>query len=297
VPEMMYGTRELFLYFSCADCGCLQISEIPDDLGRHYPPQYYSLAPADGRRMSWRRRMAARWTATRQGGPLAWLCAAVRPNDELRLLRDIGIDPNDGILDVGCGRGDRVKMLVEAGFRRAEGIDAFLTGEVLFDGRVIARPGRIEAAAGPYRLVMFHHSLEHMPEQQAALAAARALISETGRILVRVPTCSSAAWRDYRENWVQLDAPRHLYLHSRESLRLSAERAGLRVLSMTDDSGSFQFWGSEQYRRGIALSDPAGHGNTHRLFSKAEMKVFAARAKALNAQGQGDQIVAVLAPR
>lgn len=297
VPEMMYGSGERFDYFTCADCGCLQIADIPSDLARHYPAQYYSLAPEGGRRLSWRRRLAARWEAARQGGPLAWLCAKLRPNAELRLLRDIGVTIDDAVLDVGCGRGDRVKMLAEAGFHRAEGIDAFLAGDVTYGGRVIARPGRIEDARGLYRLVMFHHSLEHMPDQTAVLARARELIGDNGRILVRVPTSSSFAWREYRENWVQLDSPRHLYLHSRESLRLMAEQLGLRVLRMDDDSSSFQFWGSEQYRRGIALTDPRGHGKAHRLFDKAEMKAFARRAEELNRKGEGDQVSLVLAPR
>jgi SAM-dependent methyltransferase len=293
---MMYGSGERFDYFTCADCGCLQIADIPRDLGRHYPAQYYSLAPAAGPRMSWRRRWAARWEATRQGGLLGWLCATLKPNLEIRLLREIGIGPDDAILDVGCGRGDRVKMLAEAGFRRAEGIDAFLSGEVAVAGRVIARPGRIEDVSGSYRFVMFHHSLEHMPDQQAVLAHAKRLIGDNGRILVRLPTCSSFAWREYRENWVQLDAPRHLYLHSRDSLRRLAEQQGLRVERMRDDSGSFQFWGSEQYRRGIALIDPRGHGKGHPLFDDAQMKAFARRAEALNRKGEGDQVSVVLAP-
>jgi hypothetical protein len=136
-----------------------------------------------------------------------------------------------------------------------------------------------------------------MPDQNAVLAHARGLIGDNGRILIRVPTCSSAAWREYRDNWVQLDAPRHLYLHSRESLRLMAEQHGLRIERMDDDSGTFQFWGSEQYRRGIPLNDPRGHGKVHRLFSKMEMKAFARRAKILNRQGEGDQVSLVLAPR
>jgi hypothetical protein len=38
----MYGTRETFSYLACADCGCLQISNIPADLARYYPSDYYS---------------------------------------------------------------------------------------------------------------------------------------------------------------------------------------------------------------------------------------------------------------
>ena len=88
-----------------------------------------------------------------------------------------------------------------------------------------------------------------------------------------------------------------LYLHSRESLRRLAAQHGLRVERMDDDSGSFQFWGSEQYRRGIALADPRGHGKAHRLFDKADMKALSRRAEALNREGEGDQLCLVLAPQ
>ena len=41
--EMMLGLRESFEYFECQCCGCLQISTIPNDLGRFYPQGYYSF--------------------------------------------------------------------------------------------------------------------------------------------------------------------------------------------------------------------------------------------------------------
>src|SRR5687767_3710530 len=46
--EQMFGTGESFDYFQCSECGCLQIREIPDDLGRHYPSSYYSLNAEEG---------------------------------------------------------------------------------------------------------------------------------------------------------------------------------------------------------------------------------------------------------
>jgi hypothetical protein len=41
---MMHGRREEFTYFQCLHCGCLQISEIPEDMSPYYPNNYYSLA-------------------------------------------------------------------------------------------------------------------------------------------------------------------------------------------------------------------------------------------------------------
>src|SRR4051812_28975449 len=41
--EMMFGTREEFDYLECARCGTVQIVEVPSDLGRHYPPDYFAF--------------------------------------------------------------------------------------------------------------------------------------------------------------------------------------------------------------------------------------------------------------
>ena len=58
--EMMFGTRDRFAYFRCADCGCLQIGEVPENLSKYYPDNYYSysLPPlwSDSLKMRFRRK-------------------------------------------------------------------------------------------------------------------------------------------------------------------------------------------------------------------------------------------------
>jgi hypothetical protein len=92
-----------------------------------------------------------------------------------------------------------------------------------------------------------------------------------------------------------LGAARHLYLHSRESLRELAAAHGLRLLRIEDDSTGFQFWGSEQIRRGIPLATEDG-----RIVPRAELARavprYERRARALNRQERGDQIAAVFVP-
>lgn len=43
--------------------------------------------------------------------------------------------------------------------------------------------------------------------------------------LLRLLIVPSQAWREYGVHWVQLDEPRHLYLHSVDSLRAVAANA------------------------------------------------------------------------
>ncbi len=293
--EMMYGSRETFAYFECATCGCLQIADIPADLARHYPADYYSLDGGLPKKPSWKRRLAAAWAYSRDGGLLGWACHKLKPNAEMRLLGELGIARDDAILDVGCGKGARVARLRQLGFR-AEGIDPHLDADVSLDGAVIARRATLDAVAGPYRLVMFHHSFEHLPDPHAAMDAARRLVDEDGRVLIRVPTCSSQAWETYGTDWVQLDAPRHLFLFSRDSLRRLADAHGFRIERIEDDSDGFQFWGSEMYRRDVPMNSPQAHSKKKPMFTAAELDGWAEQARTLNAAGRGDQLAAVLAP-
>jgi predicted SAM-dependent methyltransferase len=143
---------------------------------------------------------------------------------------------------------------------------------------------------------MFHHSLEHMPDQVATLRTASELLAPGGMCLVRIPTVSSYAWKHYGSNWAQCDAPRHLFLHSKASLHLVATAAGFELVKVIYDSTEFQFWASEQYIRDTPLwSEDSYAVNPSRSgFSREVIESFRRRADELNRQEQGDQAVFVL---
>ena len=62
------------------------------------------------------------------------------------------------------------------------------------------------------------------------------------------------AFERYREHWPDPDAPRHLYLHTRASMRRLAER------HVESDSTPARFIGSELYRRDISADRHAREG-------------------------------------
>jgi hypothetical protein len=70
-----------------------------------------------------------------------------------------------------------------------------------------------------------------------------------------------------------------------------ADRAGFRVRETVFDSTGFQFWGSEQGRRGIPLRDPRSLAVSpdRGVFTAAELAEFEARAVAWNREASGDQ--------
>lgn len=301
VREMMFGTRDVFPYFQCADCGCLQIAEVPADLGGYYPDGYYSFEPNRKRVRPLKRavrRARARFAVERTGLFGRLLDWRRKADPLLVMYGDIGVRISDRVLDVGGGGGGHVWKLREAGFTRALAADKFIPADVVVDGVTVAKKADIFEIGGEFDLITFHHSFEHMEAQVETLARCRQLLAPGGRVLVRVPTVTSYAWEHYRQDWVSLDAPRHLYLHSHASLRLLADRAGFTVARLWCDSTAFQFWGSEQYRRDIPLDSERSYAKNAggSMFTAAEIAAFERRAEQLNAELRGDSVCVLLTP-
>ena len=301
----MYGTRRQFPYFQCLACETLQISEIPESLSDYYPKQYYSFAPTAEKGLV---RKLVNWASGMREASYVLDSPVVRrvftkllPPVEhtlltLASLKFAGARRESRLLDVGCGGATLLHRLSCAGFHRLAGADPFIEKEIRYKTglRVLKQP--IDEVPGEFDLITFHHSLEHLVDPVLALKAARDRLVKGGKILVRVPTISSEAWDIYGIDWVQLDAPRHLYLFSRLGLRQMAATAGLDVLGGYDDSTAVQFLGSEQYRRDIPLvSETSFLSRPKRsMFSPAQVLEYSTKAKSLNAQERGDQLVLIL---
>lgn len=301
--EMMFGTKEEFEYFQCKSCGCLQITDIPPDLGRFYPLNYYSLTTTNSNRASRLRAFLLkhrfRNSVFSRGYKLNRLLANFVKMPDLRVdrvlpvarvLREAGIrDFSARFLDIGCGSGSRwLENLRTMGFRHLFGADPFIKSDVNCDGITIYKR-QINEMTGSFDLITLHHSLEHIPDQESALASACRLLAPNGVILVRIPIVSSYAWRHYGIHWVEMDPPRHLYLHSRESIRLIAEKVGLKLYSTICDSLELEFYGSEQYLRGIPLTANNSYwlNYDNQIFTHDEIEGFRNMAHRVNEQDDG----------
>lgn len=293
---MYYGTRDPFEYWECAACGCLQIERVPHNLADYYR-DYYSLHREIKRASHplerWFRRGRLRRALGHTTHPFWALVERLAPKRPDEWLRRTGVDVDARVLDIGSGRGDRLQALYRQGFRHLQGVDPFLEGDVRYANGVTVYARELEEVGGEFDLVMAHHTLEHMPDQHEALTAMANRLARGGRLLIRIPLKSSYAWRTYRGDWVQLDPPRHLYLHTDHSFRWLAAAHDLAVVDSFHDSTAFQFLGSERYRRDVPLIGQPDEA----LFSAAERQAFAAQARALNASGDGDQACFVLTPR
>ncbi len=307
--EQHLGLRVAFTYGRCEPCDLVQLIGEPPDMGRYYPSDYYAWARAAGSepndepaRTRLARRLMAR--ALLRGGRAAALARRARswlaadfPAWLTGQGRTLGLHLDTPVLDVGCGAGAHLRAMARFGFSRLAGIDAYVPGDREAAPGVPIRRGVLDDEKRRYGLVMFHHSLEHMADPVGTLRSARERLLPGGALLVRIPVLG-AAWREYGAHWVQLDAPRHRFLFGVAGFRQAAGAAGLEVVSVRWDSNAFQFWGSEQYRMGIALAAADSHARdpSRSAFSPARIAAWQARAEQLNAAGDGDQACFVLRP-
>jgi len=299
----MFGTHEEFEYFMCGSCGCLQIANIPNDISRHYPTGYYShqLAPATPRLglLRWAlERLLVKTALFDRGYKLSRIAKQfvtlpvsffqARPD----ILKRAGVrDYRASILDIGCGgQAKWLQDLRALGFKNLLGIDPFIESDFHIQGIPVRRADATSLAkqsGGCFDLITLHHSLEHIPDQLGTLLAVRDLLAPTGLCVIRIPVVSSLAWDKYGVNWVELDAPRHLYLHSKDSLKQLARKAGLDLVDIQYDTTAFEFYGSEQYLLNVPLTSPKSLwvNAASTLFSQEKQREFEEKAKQANADG------------
>ncbi len=294
VKEMMYDLGESFDYFECGKCGCLQISEIPTDMGKYYPENYYSLSKkevinANYLKMIIRRLKISSYLSSPDY--LEQICRTVLGDKKFfPWIKAAGVKFDDAILDVGCGSGGLLLDLKKYGFKNLTGLDPFINGDIHYkDGPSIVNK-TLDQFNGSFDFIMAHHSFEHMPRPEESLRNIHRLLNTGKSAMIRIPISSSYAWKHFGTDWVQLDAPRHFYLHTLNSIEILAEKTNFIIENVFYDSTDFQFWGSIQYQKNIPLTGARSYNVDRKgsLFSKSDIRRFQVEAKRLNASGMGD---------
>lgn len=291
---MMLGYRDVFRYFQCSDCGCLQIENIPADMSRYYPGNYYSYQHSKQPNLLKRMLVRTRDNFMVTGkGAVGRALSKLSPNTRLSFLRPLALTEDACILDVGCGAGALLNRLSNMGFKQVLGIDPFNEHDIRYHNGVTIEKKTIREIGGKWDLIMFNHSFEHLPDPAETLDKVATMLKPGGHCVIRIPTVSSYAWNHYGVNWVQLDAPRHFFLHSIMSIKILAKHCDMKLTDVYYDSTPFQFWGSEQYLKDIPLSNKQSFAENPvaSIFSAQQIAEFTRRATELNESGQGDQAI------
>jgi SAM-dependent methyltransferase len=138
----------------------------------------------------------------------------------------------DAVLDVGCGSGDRLLVMKEAGLVPA-GIEITAAADYARERLGLdVRRGTLESARfedGRFRAVTLYNVLEHVHDPRSVLAEARRVLAAGGWLAVQAPNARSGQARLFGCRWAALDVPRDLWYYTPPLLGRLLEGSGFRV--------------------------------------------------------------------
>ncbi len=283
---MMFGTGHLFDYLECNACGTIQQLPSPSfNLNAYYPDDYYAYVSLNHSSNLRKLLKIIRWQL--------YGYLDIKPFRPLwgDWVRRANVQLNDRIADIGCGNGQLLYEMYASGFTNLIGVDPFIESTRRINSSLSLLKSSIFEIRDSFDFMMMHHSFEHMDEPKKVLEKAHELLKPGKQLLIRIPIADAKAWEIYGIHWAQLDAPRHIFIHSLKSIQLLAEQTGFEVSRIIYDSDAYQFWASEAIKKGIPSTQATG------MFSEKEMKAFNKKAQQFNQTGEGDQACFYLTKR
>ncbi len=249
VKERQLNEGEQFRYLLCPKCRTMQLDQNVKHMERYYGKEYYSFHRKSPRMHLPKAAVKPVLHISSQG--FGWRGNLFRLFAKTAVLSKSVYASKanfyDSIIDVGGGNGLLASFLKKNGFLDVTCIDKFCS-EPLTD-KIKFRQCGIEDLSDEkkYDLILFESSFEHMEHPHEVIEKIRKILSKDGKCLIKIPVMDSKAWSIYRENWYQIDAPRHYFLYSVRALRWMCKQHGLKVNKVIYFSGSGQFFTSKWY--------------------------------------------------
>jgi SAM-dependent methyltransferase len=231
--DRFYGLPGTFEIAKCGQCGFGFLDLVPANLSEYYPAKYYSYQPGSAA-IQLVRRIASRG--------LFYLPEAKQ---------------GQRVLDVGCGSGEYLERMRELGWI-VGGVEKGEQLVNLLHQRGIPAFESLDSALednqGPFDLVTFNSSLEHMEDFGPVLQKVRRIIRKGGEVVILAPNIESREHRIFGSMWFHLDPPRHLWHFSPDTLRGALTEAGFDDIRVENVPCPTGFSGSLLYSLGLQFN-------------------------------------------
>ncbi len=240
IPDyLLERTQVVAQLVRCRACGLIYQNPRPTlaEMDAHYPPEYEPYADH---------------TASKEPNPLLKRAFAYGTRKRTRFVtrRKSG----GRLLDIGCATG--TFLLGMRGMKRwnVQGVEPSkqIAEYARTEHKLDVFPGTLEEAsfpAGAFDCVTMWDVLEHVHDPLATLREINRILKDDGMLVLRVPNLASWDARLFGETWAGLDAPRHLYVFSPETLAALLAQARFETVDLSCDIGgyvtfvlSLRFW-------------------------------------------------------
>lgn len=234
VKEVRQKTGEIFEFFKCDRCGCVQIISIPHDIGKYYK-NYYSFESiiATNKIKSFLRKAVFKYRLFNNNF-LGYLISKLNPN-MFSWIESYLFDFNSSVLDIGCGNGALLYKMAESGFTNLTGVDPFIKFskiDIVNDVKINLFKEQFTNLSDKYDIIMLHHVLEHIENQHDFFTNIKRIMHPNSKIIFVLPIISDMLWNIYGIKSFQFeDIPRHLYIHSQKSFEWMIMKYGYKIIN------------------------------------------------------------------
>jgi len=166
-------------------------------------------------------------------------------------LKPLQYTNNYNLLDYGCGNGNVLALLQpvanKIGIRNLVGTDPYLPNNNYNNKDIkLFKTDLLESKAvmklnKRFDYIILNHSLEHLTRPLLILKPLRKIIKKDGFVLIRTPLVDSYTFKKYKEYWFNLDAPSHINIFTKKSIKKLAKASKFRVIRIIYDSTATQF--------------------------------------------------------
>lgn len=223
-------STEKFLYHRCPSCGLIYLVNVPEDLGKYYPANYYAI-PNDRKSL---------------------LANSAQKEYKLEIVQKF---INKGrLLEIGPAWGTFACLAKQSGFdvdviemdkqccdfiQNKLGIRAIQSNDPV---------AALERLSG-YDVITLWHVIEHLPDPWALLRAAANNLAPDGIFVLAAPNPDAWQFHVMGKEWPHLDAPRHRYLLPAEVLTEYAAALGLERIHYTTTDSDAKGWNRFGWQR------------------------------------------------
>ena len=152
------------------------------------------------------------------------------------------------LLDIGCGNGTFLISMRKQGWL-SFGTEIAPSGHIKGNMKEFIRKEdfkNTDFEKNYFDLVTLWHSLEHVEDPLGYLIKAKRVLRTGGTLLLEIPNFQSWQARFFKDDWFNLDVPRHLFHFSPKSINIILKEAGFDKVTVKNGSLIYGFFGCLQ---------------------------------------------------
>ncbi len=226
-------TGEVFEIIECPTCGLGKtITQPTIDLSKYYDTAYYG-------------------NKNIRFNPIVEALIKFFRHRRANIIHQQAGSSKGAILDIGCGRALMLGHLRSYGWEVHGTERSLMASEYARDVlhvniRVCDSLQEAGYNNNSFQVISLWHVLEHVTHPDQMLDEIYRILDKTGLLVIEVPNVAS--WQAFmaRDHWLYMEAPRHLYHFSPDSITQLLHLKGFRLLSQSTVSLEFGFIGMMQ---------------------------------------------------